>query len=518
MVSRENSAVPVKYKALLVLLSLVGACLVLVATSRYGAGISPDSISYIAIARHLISGLGFTNFDNAPWTVQPPLYPALLGLIDLALGVDPFVSARFVGAAFLGLTLYLVGILFYKIVSPPLAFLGTVSLVVSLPLTGVARIAWSEAPFNFFVTLYFYALLLYFERQDGKRLLFVTLAVVLACLTRYIGVVLILTGVVSILMIGRGNRKTQFTHALTFALLSALPLVAWAARNYAVSRTLLGPRVPSEHSLVDNILLALNAVLRWYVPNQIVDFSPTLMSWGLLAVLALTAVLFGAYAPLRRALRQAHPLVLFALLYVAAYVGFLIVTSTTTRYDDIGNRLLSPIAIPVALLLFAAIDAVSRWLARRYPRVPVRALTLAGVALWLVYPINLDALKLRAQFHDGLSYNSGTWRDGEMISYIRENGLSDCALYSNDPFAMYFYFDKVAEFSPLEGDGAEIFATIAAWEDDFARGNTACLVWTYWSPWRTVLFEPGESAAVPYAAEILQFQDGAIYLLGRAKE
>ena len=41
-------------------LTVAAVALVLVNTSRYGAGISPDSTSYVAAARNLLAGRGYT--------------------------------------------------------------------------------------------------------------------------------------------------------------------------------------------------------------------------------------------------------------------------------------------------------------------------------------------------------------------------------------------------------------------------------------------------------------------------
>jgi hypothetical protein len=74
----KNSA---KYKIWLALLGLAGASALLIAMSRNGAGISPDSVIYISTARNIANGRGFVTYVDAPLVLQPPSYPAILGFI-----------------------------------------------------------------------------------------------------------------------------------------------------------------------------------------------------------------------------------------------------------------------------------------------------------------------------------------------------------------------------------------------------------------------------------------------------
>ncbi|MFA6234263.1 MAG: hypothetical protein WC824_08770, partial [Bacteroidota bacterium] len=88
---QENDpiALSLTHRLLLVLLALLGAALVLISTSNYGAGLTPDSVGYIGAARHIIAGDGVLSFDGHHLVVQPPLYPALLAIVGGLFGMDP---------------------------------------------------------------------------------------------------------------------------------------------------------------------------------------------------------------------------------------------------------------------------------------------------------------------------------------------------------------------------------------------------------------------------------------------
>ena len=515
MKSQQSIAISVKHKLLLVLLSLIGTGIILVATTRYGAGISPDSVSYIATARHLADGMGFITFNNAPLLVQPPLYPTILGTIAFVFGVDPLVSANFVSAIFFGLALYLSGLLFLEYLSPSLALLGTASLLVSIPLTTVSFMAWSEPPFVFFVALYLFALSMYSENKNIKSLLLLSLSGALACLTRYIGVTLVLTGIISILIIQHNSLKTKLSHAFTFAFVSVLPVSIWIGRNYILSKTLFGPRSPSLHSLSDNIRYTFDTILQWYVPSRVVDSRPMLMLLGLIVGFLMGVIFVWQKTPTTKLLKRTRPIVIFILLLIFGYTGFLIISSTTTNYDSIGDRLLSPIFIPTTLLLFVVVEIVSKKIKEHFPTKPVELLLMAGIVLWLIYPARATVLNVVTQFQEGNGYSAKSWKNSQTIQYIRENNLSDCTIYSNGADVTYLLLDINVKSIPAKSSGANTIADISSLENNFPQESKACIVWFNQITWRTYLFTPDELASVTNSERVVQLDDGTIYFVSR---
>jgi hypothetical protein len=513
--SQQSIAISVKYKLLLVLLSLIGAGIILIATSRYGAGISPDSVDYIATARHLADGIGFITYNNAPLLVQPPLYPAILGIIDFVFGIDPLTSANFISAVFFGLTLYLSGLLFLKNLSPSLALLGTASLLVSIPLITVSFMAWSEPPFVFFVALYLFALSMYLQKKNIKSFSLLSLSVALVCLTRYIGVVLVLTGIISILIIQHNSLKAKLLHAFTFAFVSILTISIWIGRNYILSKTLFGPRSPSLHSLSDNLRYTFDTILRWYLPSRIADSCPVLMLLSLVVGFLIGVIFVWAKTPITTLLKRTHPFFIFILLLIFGYTGFLIISSTTTNYDPIGDRLLSPIVIPTTLLLFLVIEILSKPIKEHFPTKPVELLLTATIALWLVYPARATVLNAIHQFNEGNGYSAKSWKNSQTIQYIRENNLSTCAIYSNGADVTYLLLNINIKSIPSKSSGANIIADTSSLQNVFPRENKVCIVWFNQITWRTYLFTPDEITSVTNLERVVQLNDGTIYVVSR---
>ncbi len=96
--------------------SVVGATALLFST-RWGIGLSPDSVVYFASARTLLSGYGlsdsFTTGEFLPLTHCPPLFSA--GFAGLGLvGIDPLDGARWLNALIFRAKIPLLGLVGYS--------------------------------------------------------------------------------------------------------------------------------------------------------------------------------------------------------------------------------------------------------------------------------------------------------------------------------------------------------------------------------------------------------------------
>ena len=81
---RSQSAAPVSVFLALAVVGLLGA-LLLAYVTPHGLGLAHDSADYIASARNISAGMGvgrMTCVSFKPMVLWPPLYPALLALID----------------------------------------------------------------------------------------------------------------------------------------------------------------------------------------------------------------------------------------------------------------------------------------------------------------------------------------------------------------------------------------------------------------------------------------------------
>jgi len=510
---KSVNPISVRYKLIILLLSIIGSGIIIFATSQHGIGISPDSVGYIATGRHIADGIGFISYDNKPLTVQPPLYPIVLGFIDFLFEVDPLVSANFISAIFFGLTLYVSGILFLKNISPPFAFLGVIFLLISIPLIKVSLMAWSEPPFIFFIALYLFFLERYIEKRNVQTLLFFALTVALAFLTRYIGSVLILAGGISILMVQHNNLKSKILHALYFAILSLFPISIWLGRNYILSGTLFGPRAPSVHSLHENILYTFYTLADWFLPPEIINTKPK--RWALTLGVVLGCFLIFWKANVKAIIKQIPWLAIHSLLFVFSYTAFLIISSTTTHYDAINNRLLSPIFIPTILIAFFVIEFLYKEIQNDFPNQKIQLWVTISLVFVLIHPAFITVQNLIEQFHNGRGFNAKQWKNSETLQYIRENNIPNYNIYTNGGAVVYHYLTVNVKSIPAKTCGSNTIAKISSLNSSFPLENKAYLVWFNALAFRTYFFTPDELMSIVKLEKTIQLEDGTIYVISK---
>ncbi|MHB8854676.1 MAG: ArnT family glycosyltransferase [Ignavibacteriaceae bacterium] len=501
-----------KHKILLAIIGFIGACLIIILISLYGVGVSPDSVYYISVARHIADGTGFVGYDGYYFVLQPPLYPLLLAAIIKIFSIDPLISAGYLNAILFGLIVYYSGLfLLNHLKSLPLIIIGTLSIMVSFVIIQISLIALSEPLFILFVLLY----LNYFDNYRIKgtitSLLFFSTAAALACLTRYVGVIIILTGSISIFIWKRKTFKELFQHLIIFLLITILPTGLWILRNYLLSGTFVGQRADSSYTLSENLLFLFNVMLKWYLPIQINEqqlfFIMLIISAGIFAVI----VLSNKWKKDEVRLKQIGP----SLIFILFYSGIIVISSTTTAYDKIANRLLSPIFVPSFFIMFLILDNILEWISKYFHQRFILILFLIGIIAWMKYPVTRTIYNIEDYIGQaGWEYSSKAWRDNTVIRFLNSHKQfeSGYSFYSNVPEAVYILANKEVKWSPPKTmyNSPELIKTNPDLRSIWQGKNEAYLVW-FNNINRNFLFTIDELKKSSNMVKIAQLKDGEIY-------
>jgi len=511
------------------LLSVLAAAIILLVTRHHGVGLSPDSVGYIATARNMANGLGAVTFDGKPLIYHPPLYPAILGAIYFIFGADPLASAHVVNAALMGVITFLSGLLFLEHLKPhtALIFVGITSVVVSIPITYVTLWAWTEPLFICFTLFTMIFSESYLKEGSLRFLIALSLCIALSCLTRYIGVILILTGAISIFLFRKDLLELKIKHLFIFLIISFLPIGAWMTRNYILSGYVLGYRGPSNYSLWENLFLTLKVITFWYLPNPNDIFNGPIISKAVeyqRVILTIFVAFIGLIAlHITQRTKNLVKVILwenrFLLLYLSAYVLFLVISSTTTAYDQISSRLLSPVYVPLTILIFVfAAKILLPYMNQSFPLKGSHNFLILLIILLLTYPITKTTLLFSSAISDGLGFRSKAWVNNETISYLlRNKGVTpQHKIYTNSPYALYALANinaepipqktpynsplKINDIHGLRGRWPEEEAALLVWFDDIGRDY---------------LFSIEELSFVADLQLIARLRDGSIYTIKR---
>ncbi|MGH9278738.1 MAG: hypothetical protein ACRD12_11640, partial [Acidimicrobiales bacterium] len=105
--------------------------LLLLAVTRRGAYLSPDSLAYVGTARNLLDGRGLTPPPGSPPLGNfAPLYSLVLAAGGL-LGPDPLTVARWVSPLAFGGTIFVVGLLARRLSGSTVVAVGAQVLVLA---------------------------------------------------------------------------------------------------------------------------------------------------------------------------------------------------------------------------------------------------------------------------------------------------------------------------------------------------------------------------------------------------
>lgn len=381
----------------------IGASVLLALATRSGLGISPDSVEHLSTAQHLREGQGAYTAtslplsslgdisrgalrESVPSVQYAPLYPALIALISRVTGAELATSARYIslmaGAIFL-----ILSVLLMRSCSPVQLFVayGAVLLLLSPPFWGNYLMLWSETLFLPLSVLFLIMLDRYLTHPQSGRLLLAAVVAAAVSLTRYPGVVLTLVGVVFLLLHRAHPSRSRVWNTLLFTLVSSLPLMAWLARNWYVSGTLMGERGSSLLGMTEALLYTVVEIWRWFLPPPVLrEIPPAVLLGASVTFTALYVVLRWRYAPLMgedEAKRRATRMSDIAACLVALYTGAIVVIETMVGIDWPSMRLLSPVWMPLLGVLLWSASLL--WSVMSSPSASRRGRMVLGVILAL---------------------------------------------------------------------------------------------------------------------------------------
>ncbi len=505
------------------ILPLLGAAAFLFATRSFGLWIASDSSNYLSAARHLAAGQGYIALDGDTYTWWPPLYPSLLALLDLLPFSSDLILAWLLHAGLFAANLGLaIALARQMLPSPRLVGLGALLSFFSIALLSSTNSLLSEPLFDLFILAFLICMIRFLRTGDARAGIFSAVFAAMVPLTRYAGVPVVITGCALLLFYprtvpparlpvsdhlaikGMGVRLFQ---SFTFGLVASLPTALWVGRNYVMSGSFTGPRTPSTVSLAENLRRAWETVSGWYMPGPVTS-----------AVFALALVLLALFLVLR--LRRdgavsarvfARPEFVVPAVFALVYLAQIVISLSLVENAPIGDRLLSPIFLPLTFLLLFAFWQLAPRLSSPWMN---WAVSFALVGFLLIAPLSYWAgtLDSRVVTHNG-HFSIYSLDGSPLIQRLREMPL-DPALpaYSNCPRCMYVFanihpvveFNDTPKYRFLPGDRGPFYLV---WFDEVPPIDMAYGV-TYPLPdVSDILGKPADIQTLAHTAY------GAIYLV-----
>ena len=479
---------PDTFTMLLAALSALGVALVMAREITYGVGLEFDSIVYIAGARNLLAGEGYSDISGSPVTWWPPLYSLLLATASLG-AWDPLDVAGPVNAAVFGLTIFTVGrYLRQRLVSRFLVVWACLAVTLSVPLADMASWAMSDPLFILLTTLALVRIDQFLTDGKTSSLVWAAVFSALAWLTRNMGVVLpVLVGLLLLFQPGTPLIRRARRIAV-FSLIAALPMALWVVQThlltgYAFDRYALADDRWTDHTVSILLRQALDGLYEhWLYLDQDMALWPSFeflpAASALLLVVALLLASVGWI--FARISHERHITLLTGAHYVfggfAVVYFVLLITALRLEYGfhGVSVRYLAPLYIP---LLVAAVVVLDRLLVPVHDRrrremagggegsPPVAASGVRGrveiqrplaavlkvvLSLWALGQVvpNVDKI-IRANSGDlYLGYSGPRWASSETLRWIRENPI-DAVVYSTESAVVYLHNGRARSYLEL---------------------------------------------------------------------
>ncbi len=447
-----------RFRTFLLILSAFGIGFILLATSKYGAGVSSDAARNLSTADSLLAGQGFVDMVGAPLILWPPLYPLILAALSWLTNCTTFQAAWYLNIVLYAVNIWLAGWLLYRILRGRAFWAGAGALMILLSRSALrihANVA-SEPLFETLMLLFFLAAANWLEDASPRALRVMCLLAGLASMQRYLGVVLI---AVAAVVIFRRERLRGIGNAAIPLLTALAPIAAWLLlHNYAVSGTLFGPRDLGAMFPLENVSLSLTKIMWWFVP-RVAFLDPLLLApWIPVAFLTLLLITINRKTDwLKWSHAISDPYVWPALLFSLLYFFLLAFTVVTADHLDLTSDRYYVVILPVVVaLLFISFDILV--LAHINPHTRVVSYVLAGLmALWFAYPLYSLQVYLRQALVHGepTNYNianSANFREMSVVKAAQPILEKDpsALVYSNYLNIVWFIYHHPVQTLPFE--------------------------------------------------------------------
>lgn len=450
----KNKEIWLPLAALMVLASAVMILLRL--ATPHGAGLINDSIAYIAGARALLNGQGYSEIwlasELEPITHYPPLFSLTLAALGLG-GLDPLNGARWLNLALFGINGLLFGLIAWRAIRSGwlAALMGSLYLL-NAALFGVHSYAITEPLFLFFVLLAFLTLDELLATRRKRLAAVLGLMAGLAILTRYVGLALFAALGLMLWLEAKNWRERWQLTALYLA--GSLPLpIAWLLRNELTAHVGTN-RVAAFYGLnTANLALGLENLSRWLLPFPALWKIISPLQALIVTLTGLSALAVIGWALWRgQAASRAEKLSLAGGIFGLTYLAMLLFSMS---FFDPATRFLQRILAPIYLsLLFLPLFFWEKlWHSR------ARLALLALILLWqAAAAVNLvgEARQLRV---DGQGYASARWSQSGATTFLRSLPAG-MAIYSNSPPAIYATLERPSFIYFMSGDRPEEYETV----------------------------------------------------------
>jgi 4-amino-4-deoxy-L-arabinose transferase-like glycosyltransferase len=488
--------------------------------TKWGIGISPDSVTYIKASDNFLNGLGLYLSPDKPMTHYPPLYSLALSIGGF-LGTTLLDWARYLHIFFYCANTSLIWLIIHKDTcsSTVSAFIGTAVALSSSLMIHIHSVAWSEPLFIFMALAGLIFLLEFFKATKLKHLAVSGLLIGLALLTRYSGVVLFITCLSGIIVFATNRKLTgkTFHNVIIFSLCGMIPISLWFIRNFMLANTLTNRSLDFHPITVNHINKAVATFSEWL---QFPQRTPAIFTISILIILitasfAASVILFQKQNNIKKKIPGSHIAYLPLLSHSFIFIYFSLLMITISFFDahtPLDHRIMSPVFI----LYLIGITSLTYNILLVYSFPPKSIFPLILILLlFIVLQIKETSYLVTDFYNNGRGYTGREWKTSEAV-FFAKNLPQGTTIFTNAPDALHIlagihatYIPKL--INPATQKRNENFETEIAQMVQQIERNDGVLIYFNMVDWRGYLPTNRDIARKLPVKTIYQGEDGTIY-------
>lgn len=481
--------------------------------STFGLGTSRDSVEYLFTSLSLTRGDGLISFLGQRYVLWPPLYPALLYILQIFGVTNPLQAALTLQLLTFLCIAVLIAWLFTRLFPRifALAFLGNFLAISGVALTWLFQAVGSDYLFIALMLGMVYLCDAYITENRLRTIGWMIIVSALAMLQRYIGIALLCTAAWIVFQYSQGVFRDRLKRTALLGL-SVVPVGIWALSLpvEAVVRN-----APSN--LFENFRWFTFSILSWFVPEaELYDhpFRTQVGMWLLWAgVFVCSVIVWKHNSSHRGKVPVGIPLFLFG----GVYTLLLLVLASLTSFNSLDSRFASPVFIPLAALALTAIEKLlsSEFFRSKLPRVLAYAIVFTPLLVLLGSSGYRSVVSTQLHHENGAGYTSREWHDNDVIAYwLAHKPDGEFLVFSNYPAGVAVHTWHVTLSSPRRtahpNAGEAVIPLDTYIPSLFAPGKVSYLIWIEPNEY-THVYSVDDLGQVVHIEPVFESADGGMY-------
>ena len=480
----------------------IGFYVIYLFTSYSGVGLSPDSLMYASAADSFQAHGNMMTFNKTPITFFPVFYPFFLGVIQFFSRNNPIVAGSIINCFLFAGVVFTSGWIMERFVSHSRIYkwIILIAIILSPALLEIYSFLWSETLFILEVLFFIIAYWKYTHDHSMKALIIVAVITAISCITRYAGVTIIGTGGLLILLDDKLPIRKKIEHALLYGIISISLLTANLLFNRFATGLSTGTREPSITPFSKNLYFVGTVINDWGSLSDKADAYAILIT----SVIMLSLIGVLVWKTWKRRINSYENIVIA---FAVVYGGFIIVSATISRYEQINSRLLSPMFIPLLI-------SCTCWVPDVLVDIHQKALkySLAAIAIIMMLAFEYSTALTDYQRYDDENdygipgYSDDSWNKSEFAPYLRSHKSMfkpDIPIFSDANEAVYLFTGLSSELVPHKYFQADV--------DKFYLKKKFYLIWFH-SLYNKELISLKDIMAHKKLKKIASKKEGEVYL------